>query len=103
LIKSSAISKRYSDGNLVSSDKTRTAQQLATDYLKALKSHLVSTLGRELGDIQAQKTPLEFVITFPAVWSEPAKEKTLLAAEIAGLAEDAPIHMISEPVGLLDL
>jgi molecular chaperone DnaK (HSP70) len=102
-VQTSTISQYYSDPKAHSSDDIHTAEQLAKDYLKALKSHLVSILERELGNLQATNTPLEFLITVPAVWSDLAKEKTLVAAEKAGLGDDAPIHMISEPVGVPDL
>ena len=49
-------------------------------------------------EVQVKETPLQFILTVPAVWSEVAKEKTLRAAETAGLGADAPILMISEPV-----
>ena len=100
-VQKSAISKRYTDTKAHSSDKTHTAEQLAADYLKALKDHLIATLGRELGDIQAREIPLEFFITVPAVWTDLAKEKTFTAAKKAGLGDDALFYMISEPVSLL--
>jgi hypothetical protein len=68
-----------------------------------LKDHLVSILRAQLSGFQLKNIPLEFILTVPAVWSEAAKEKTLLAAEEAGLGDDAPIHMISEPVGLVSI
>jgi molecular chaperone DnaK (HSP70) len=96
------ISQCYSDTKAHSSDKTHTAERFVKDFLKALKSHLISALGRELGDLQSRNTPLEFLITVPAVWSDLAKEKTLVAAEKAGLGDDTSIHMISEPAGVFD-
>lgn len=97
-VQSSAISTRYSNFNAITNNERHTAEQLTTDYLKALKAHLISTLARELGAIEAKEIPLEFIITVPAVWSEITKEKTLVAAEKAGLGDYGPIHMISEPV-----
>jgi hypothetical protein len=74
------------------------AQQLTTDYLAALKRHLMYMLQLQLGELQAKTIPLQFILTVPAVWSEIAKEKTLTAAEGAGLGDDAPILLVSEPV-----
>ena len=54
----------------------------------------------QLGEHQAKEAPLQFIVTVPAVWTEVAKEKTLTAAEDAGLGDDAPILMVSEPVSL---
>jgi molecular chaperone DnaK (HSP70) len=74
------------------------AQQLTTDYLAGLKRHLTHMLQLQLGELQAKTTPLQFILTVPAVWSEIAREKTLTAAEGAGLGDDAPILLVSEPV-----
>jgi molecular chaperone DnaK (HSP70) len=73
------------------------AQQLTTDYLAGLKSHLMHMLKLQLGKLQ-ETTPLQFILTVPAVWSEIAREKTLTAAEGAGFGNDAPILLVSEPV-----
>jgi molecular chaperone DnaK (HSP70) len=54
----------------------------------------------QLGELQAKETQLQFILTVPAIWREVAKEKTLTAAEDAGLGDDAPILMVSEPVSL---
>jgi molecular chaperone DnaK (HSP70) len=74
------------------------AQKLAADYLGALKDRMVGILEIELGEPLAKETPLQFILTVPAIWSDAAKERTLQAAETAGLGQDAPILMISEPV-----
>lgn len=46
------------------------------------------------------KTKLQFILTVPALWSEAAQEKTLLAAKNAGLEANMPVLMVSEPVSL---
>jgi molecular chaperone DnaK (HSP70) len=102
-VPTTTISINYPDADGMSVHSSHTALELTTDYLMALKNHLVSVLGRQIGPTQAQETPLEFILTVPAVWSEYAKEKTLVAAEKAGLGRDAPIHMISEPVSQVAL
>lgn len=95
---SGEVSKRYPHPNNLPSDPRHSAEQLTADYLGALKTHLLYMLQRQLGDLQAKETPLQFILTVPAVWSDEAKEKTLQAAEKAGLGSHAPILMISEPV-----
>jgi hypothetical protein len=97
---STALSKRYPHPNNLPPNIHHTAQQLTTDYLGALKKHLLYNLQIQLGVHQAKETPLQFILTVPAVWSEVAKEKTLKAAEEAGFGENAPILMVSEPVSL---
>ena len=54
-------------------------------------------LQRQLGTL-LETTPLQFILTVPALWSEIAREKTLTAAEGAGLGDGAPILLVSEPV-----
>ena len=76
------------------------AQKLTADYLRALKKHLLDILQIQLGEHHAKETPLQFILTVPAVWSDAAKEATLQAAETAELGQNAPILMISEPVSL---
>ncbi|KAG4432939.1 hypothetical protein IFR05_011585 [Cadophora sp. M221] len=94
---SSSLSKRYPPPNSLPSGDQHKAQQLTADYLGALKRHLLGILQNQLGEHQAKETPLQFILTVPAVWSDAAKEKTLQAAETAGLGQHAPILMISEP------
>jgi molecular chaperone DnaK (HSP70) len=89
-------------GAAVSSAATRggrSVDTLVTDYISALGNHLTYTLREKLGDQVVKSTPLEFVVTVPAIWSDLAKEKTKLACQkAAGLsATKSQIHLISEP------
>ncbi|KAH8807944.1 hypothetical protein F5884DRAFT_857504 [Xylogone sp. PMI_703] len=88
---------RYPHPNNLHLDADHNAQQLATDYLAALKKHLMHMLQLQLGELQAKTILLQFVLTVPAVWNESAREKTLTAAEGAGLGADTPILLVSEP------
>jgi molecular chaperone DnaK (HSP70) len=94
------LSKRYTPPNSLPTGDQHKAQQLTADYLGALKRHLRDILKIQLGEHEAKETPLQFILTVPAVWSDAAKEKTLQTAEAAGLGQNAPILMISEPVGV---
>ncbi|KAK5997205.1 hypothetical protein PT974_02558 [Cladobotryum mycophilum] len=78
---------------------TRDADKLVTDYLSALIEHLLYTLREKLGESVVKSTPLEFVVTVPAIWSDLAKDKTKKACERATeLASlKSPIHLVSEP------
>lgn len=67
------------------------------DYLGALKRHTVDTLERNFGKEFLEATPIDWVMTVPAVWSDAAKAMTLRAAEAAGLGGGTKIRMISEP------
>ena len=70
-----------------------------TDYISALAEHLMFILREKLGAGVVRNTPLEFVVTVPAIWSELAKDKTKKACQRAPsiAATNAPIHLISEP------
>jgi molecular chaperone DnaK (HSP70) len=96
--KKTHLSNRYPHQNILPPSILHNAQILTSDYLSALKKHLIYILRLQLMEVQVKETPLQFILTVPAVWTEVAKEKTLRAAEIAGLGADAPILMISEPV-----
>src|SRR4051812_43436007 len=89
-------------GNAVAQEGSRggrTVDTLVTDYLKGLIEHLQYTLQEKLGDGVIRSTPLEFVLTVPAIWSDLAKDKTRKACEAAQAAtgRKAPVHLISEP------
>jgi len=89
-------------GNAVAHDGSRggrSVDTLVTDYLNALREHLMYTLREKLGDGVIRSTPLEFVLTVPAIWSDLAKDKTKKACEAALASADvkAPVHLISEP------
>lgn len=77
----------------------RDVDKLVTDYISAIGDHLMYTLREKLGDGVLKNTPLEFIVTVPAIWSDLAKDKTKKACQRAsGLsATTAPIHLISEP------
>ncbi|KFY86902.1 hypothetical protein V500_07322 [Pseudogymnoascus sp. VKM F-4518 (FW-2643)] len=91
------LSKRYPLPSSLPLGDQHMAQKLTADYLGALKKHLIDILQIQLGEHHAKETPLQFILTVPAVWSDAAKEATLQAAETAGLGQNAPILMISEP------
>ncbi|OHF00673.1 hypothetical protein CORC01_03990 [Colletotrichum orchidophilum] len=91
-------------GQSVSSEARggRNVDKLVTDYISALGDHLLYTLKEKLGEQVVNTTPLEFVVTVPAIWSDLAKDKTKQACQrAAGLNTTtnavAPIHLVSEP------
>lgn len=77
----------------------RNVDKLVTDYISELGDHLMYTLREKLGDSIVKSTPLEFVVTVPAIWSDLAKDKTKKACQKAsGLsATKQPVHLVSEP------
>lgn len=73
------------------------AEKLVTDYLTALRKHAEQILRYKLPAGALISTPLEFVITVPAVWSDAAQAKTRACAEKAGMGLGSTLHIISEP------
>lgn len=67
----------------------RDVDTLMADYLSALIRHLTSTLPQTLS-----ATPFEFVITVPAIWSDPARERTRQACRSA--SGSSAVQLISE-------
>ncbi|RDA90600.1 hypothetical protein CP533_6927 [Ophiocordyceps camponoti-saundersi (nom. inval.)] len=67
------------------------------DYLTHIHGHTMDTLTRRYGESFMASTKVEFVLTCPAVWSDAAKNTTLLAAERAGMGSRREIQMVSEP------
>lgn len=77
----------------------RNVDKLVTDYISELSKHLMYTLREKLGDSIVKSTPLEYVVTVPAIWSDLAKDKTKKACQAAAELSSAksPVHLVSEP------
>ncbi|KAK6066752.1 Chaperone protein DnaK [Seiridium cupressi] len=68
------------------------------NYLAKIGEHLMYTLRIKIGEAFLNNTPIEFLLTVPAIWSDLASQRTLEACKQAGGPfRDAPIHLISEP------
>ena len=80
-----------SPGYDVSPDK------LVIDYLMALRKHAEQVLKFKLPSSALIGTPIEYVITVPAVWNDAAQAKTRACAEKAGMGCGSALHIISEP------
>jgi len=75
----------------------KTVLDALTDYLSLLHNHTIDHLVRRFGPAFTSYTPLEYVLTLPAIWSDAAKHATLLAASRAGMGPTNTIKLISEP------
>lgn len=77
----------------------RNVDTLVTDYISQLGEHLLYTLREKLGESIVKSTPLEFVVTVPAIWSDLAKDKTKKACQAAvNVSSSKPlVHLVSEP------
>ncbi|PHH62685.1 hypothetical protein CDD82_1983 [Ophiocordyceps australis] len=70
---------------------------VVSDYLTQLQKHTGAILARRYGEAFMASAQIDYVLTCPAVWSDAAKNTTLLAAERAGMGRHSEIQMISEP------
>ncbi|RPA90381.1 actin-like ATPase domain-containing protein [Choiromyces venosus 120613-1] len=97
---------KYSLANATNSPLTKTRQMIPTgkrpvnvvaDYLSELHKHTIEHLVKTLGKEVVEVSPLDFILTVPAVWSDAAKNLTLQAAELAGFGGGSSLRLISEP------
>lgn len=73
----------------------RTVADATADYLFQVYKYAMLQLEQRFGKSFVDTTPIEFILTVPAVWSDKAKNATLLAAECAGMGDN--LRLISEP------
>lgn len=78
--------KSDSREKLFENTSDRDVEGLITDYLSALNKHVIFILEQKLGASVLRTTPIEFVLTVPAIWTESAKQKTLGACERASMS-----------------
>ena len=69
--------------------------QLVSDYLTCLRKHAYNILRLKLGQGVLNTTPVEFIVTVPAIWEDAAKDRTATCATAAGMGEF--VRTISEP------
>jgi hypothetical protein len=91
----SSVAKQFKSTNSLKIDDRHNARKLTTDYLCALRKHIVHVLNNKVGTTVLETTPIEWVITVPAIWSPSAESHTLNCAREAGL--EGKITVISEP------
>ena len=71
-----------------------TGERLISDYLEALRKHTEQILRNKIPAPALASTPVEYIVTVPAVWSDSAKAKTKAAAKRAGMGR---VHLVAEP------
>ena len=91
----SDLSRQFPDVHALPPDYNASPEKLCTDYLAALKTHTEKVLQHKLPASIIKSTPIEYIITVPAVWSDQAQEKTRKCAFDAGMGKD--LQIISEP------
>ncbi|KAI4195683.1 MAG: hypothetical protein LQ346_003376 [Caloplaca aetnensis] len=93
----SDLAVKYPDRNAAPPAYGRTPEELVTDYLTALRIHAERVLRHKLPESALDSTPVEYVITTPAVWSDRAQAATRLCAQQAGMGTGSNLHVITEP------
>ncbi|MCJ1404053.1 hypothetical protein MMC11_007277 [Xylographa trunciseda] len=74
-----------------------TVEKMVIDYLTALRQHVEQVLQYKVPKDTLARTPLQYCLTVPAVWSETAQAKTHACAVAAGMTKDEELTMITEP------
>jgi hypothetical protein len=75
-----------------------TPLELTRIYLSCLHTHFINVLEKRLSPWVVHSTPMDFIVTVPAIWSNAAKQATERAAAMAGFCGNQRIQLISEPV-----
>jgi hypothetical protein len=89
---------RKLDDPTSSSTTAQSPADLTQLYFSYLYEHLKATLVAKLSASVFESTPIDFILTVPAIWSLAAKQKTETAATRAGFKGSKKIHLVTEPV-----
>lgn len=97
------LDRNQSLPGFVSSDQTvedlkkhgRNIVDAAADYLAKVNQHSIKTLQQRYGQAFIGSTRIDYILTVPAMWSERAKNATIVAARRAGMLQN--VRLISEP------
>jgi molecular chaperone DnaK (HSP70) len=92
------INIRKLDDPTSSSTTAQSPADLTQLYFSYLYEHLKATLVAKLSASVFESTPIDFILTVPAIWSLAAKQKTETAATRAGFKGSKKIHLVTEPV-----
>ena len=93
----SDLARRFPDYTAEPPQYNMSTEKIVIDYLTALRKHAEQVLRHKLPAGALMSTPLEFVMTVPAVWSDAAQAKTRACAEKAGMGLGSALHIVSEP------
>jgi molecular chaperone DnaK (HSP70) len=73
------------------------AKKLVIDYLTALKQNFEQVMKRRIRSSILDDTPIEYIITVPAIWTDKSKNLTRECAVRAGMGSKHEIQIIKEP------
>jgi molecular chaperone DnaK (HSP70) len=66
-------------------------------FLKAIRAVALDRMSHDWGKDFVDDTPIEYILTVPAVWSDKSKSDTLACASEAGFGDANTIRLITEP------
>ncbi|KAI4262006.1 MAG: hypothetical protein L6R42_002805 [Xanthoria sp. 1 TBL-2021] len=93
----SRLEDGYPDERAARRTRRQTPETLTRDYLTSLRIHFEHMLSKVLGAGSLATTPIEYVLTVPAIWTDLAKSRTKACAEEAGMGPAAALKTTSEP------
>lgn len=93
-----ALSKMAGSG-MLQLPAFRKAAGVCEDFLHEVYVHVSGKLRLQMTDLTFESTPMECWITLPAIWSDEAKDSTLIAAKKAGFGNRRgdEVFTIAEP------
>ena len=92
--KTTTVSRDLPDPRGLPPGYDHSSSRLISDYLEALRKHTEHVLRSKIPAPALATTPIEYIVTVPAVWSDNAKAKTKAAAQQAGMGK---VHLVAEP------
>ena len=96
-LESSALATNYPSPTALPQVHGQDCEYLITTYLALLREHVNCLINGRYGGAGTMNMRREYIITVPAIWSDTAKNTTLLCAEAAGMGDRDNIRIISEP------
>ncbi|KAL8987937.1 MAG: hypothetical protein Q9169_008631, partial [Polycauliona sp. 2 TL-2023] len=86
--------KYYIDHQAAPPRYNQEPEEIVKDYLTALRRHLEAVLQKTLPQSVVSSTPVDYILTVPAIWTDTAVAKTRTCAELAGMKS---LKIVSEP------
>ncbi|KAH0606557.1 uncharacterized protein H6S33_003391 [Morchella sextelata] len=83
--------------SLILDRNTKEPVDVVADYLTCLRKHAIHCIQTTYGKAFLDATPIDYILTVPAIWTDNAKELTLRAAETAGFGDRTKLQLVSEP------
>lgn len=97
LFRNSELADEYPNSTAYPRLGEKDSEKLVVDYLSSLKECAEWNLSETWGNQIVQETPLEYIITVPAIWTDKAQFKMRSCAEKAGMGRRDTIQIVSEP------